>query len=70
MIINARNLYRFSYDYANRLTGAAYRQRVGTAWVDVSKYTEGSITYDLNSLSREAGEILKLISVVEQWLPA
>jgi RHS repeat-associated protein len=45
---STRNLYRFSYDYANRLTGATYRARVGTSWVDQSKYTEGSITYDLN----------------------
>jgi RHS repeat-associated protein len=45
---STRNLYRFSYDYTNRLTGAAYRARVGTSWVDQSKYSEGSITYDLN----------------------
>ncbi|KIE18449.1 hypothetical protein DS62_10630, partial [Smithella sp. SC_K08D17] len=43
-----RHLYRFSYDYANRLTAAAYRARVGVSWIDQSKYTEGSITYDLN----------------------
>jgi hypothetical protein len=43
-----RHLYRFGYDYSNRLTAANYRARVGTTWVDQSKYTENNITYDFN----------------------
>jgi len=43
-----RHLYRFSYDFANRLTSATYRARVGVTWVDQSKYTENTIAYDLN----------------------
>jgi RHS repeat-associated protein len=43
-----RHLYRFGYDYSNRLTAANYRARVGATWVDLSKYTENNITYDLN----------------------
>jgi hypothetical protein len=59
---SARNLYRFSYDYANRLISATHRTRVGTSWVDQVKYSEGNITYDLNSLSRKAGGTSKPIS--------
>lgn len=43
-----RHLYRFTYDYANRLTAANYRARIGSSWIDQSKYTENNITYDLN----------------------
>jgi RHS repeat-associated protein len=43
-----RHLYRFGYDFSNRLTAANYRARVGTTWVDQSKYTENNITYDFN----------------------
>lgn len=45
---NPRNLYRFSYDFNNRLTAADYRAWSGAAWIDPSKYTENNITYDLN----------------------
>ncbi|MEZ4927927.1 MAG: DUF6443 domain-containing protein [Saprospiraceae bacterium] len=45
---NPRNLYRFSYDFNNRLTTADYRAWSGAAWIDPSKYTENNITYDLN----------------------
>ncbi len=43
-----RHLYRFGYDFSNRLTAANYRARVGATWVDQSKYTENNITYDFN----------------------
>jgi RHS repeat-associated protein len=43
-----RQLYRFSYDGANRLTAAAHRTWSGTAWTDPARYNESNITYDLN----------------------
>ncbi|MCW5921679.1 MAG: hypothetical protein KIS77_05000 [Saprospiraceae bacterium] len=43
-----RQLYRFSYDGANRLTAAAHRTWSGSAWTDPARYNESGITYDLN----------------------
>jgi hypothetical protein len=42
-----RSLYRFSYDYANRLSAAAYLIWTG-AWNAVDYYSEPNIAYDLN----------------------
>jgi RHS repeat-associated protein len=42
-----RQLYRFSYDGANRLTSAAHRIW-GLGWTDPARYNESNITYDLN----------------------
>jgi RHS repeat-associated protein len=44
----ARQLYRFSYDGANRLTAATHYERSGSLWTNPSKYNESNITYDLN----------------------
>ena len=47
-VCGAQQLYRFSYDAADRLTAAAHRERVGSVWTDPNKYNESNITYDLN----------------------
>ena len=45
-----RQLYRFAYDAANRLTSADHLTWNGSAWATPSplRYTESGITYDLN----------------------
>ena len=43
-----QQLYRFSYDAANRLAAADHRTWNGSAWTDPGQYNESNITYDLN----------------------
>jgi len=43
-----RQQYRFSYDYANRLTAATHFTHNGTSWVSTGEYSESNISYDLN----------------------
>ena len=47
-VCGAQQLYRFSYDASDRLTAAAHREWIGSAWADPNKYNESNITYDLN----------------------
>lgn len=44
----SRQLYRFSYDYANRLLTANHFTRDGFFWLNTNNYSESNITYDLN----------------------
>ena len=47
-VCGAQQLYRFSYDAADRLTAAAHREWSGSTWTDPNKFNESNITYDLN----------------------
>jgi RHS repeat-associated protein len=40
--------YRFSYDFANRLTAANHFTANGAIWTNTNKYSESGISYDLN----------------------
>ncbi len=44
----AQQQYRFSYDGANRLTGADHYTNSSGTWTFTNNYTESNITYDLN----------------------
>lgn len=44
----SRQQYRFSYDYANRLTAADHWTHNGKVWTNTNNYSESNITFDLN----------------------